>query len=299
MMMGAASASVSSGRWTDFLALTKPRLNSLVVVTTGVGYLAGQSGDFNPVTFLNATIGAMLVAGGAAALNQVAEHDIDQVMPRTRNRPLPAGRLQSMDAVAFALVLIVGGLAQLAVGASLSAAIVALATLTSYVVIYTPLKRVSHWAALVGAIPGALPVVIGWATVAPVSLGAWSLFSVVFIWQLPHFLALTWMYRDDFAQAGLPLLSVVDPTGRRTSIHLLVYCALLIPVSLMPTWAGVAGIPYAIGAGGLTAGLLGLGIWFTRERSVARARTLFRATLLYLPLIWTLLLVDIVGQSTR
>jgi len=299
MRTGAAAVSVSSGRWTDFLALTKPRLNSLVVVTAGVGYLAGQSGDFNPVTFLNATVGALLVAGGAAALNQAAEHDIDQVMPRTRNRPLPAGRLQSMDAVAFGLVLIVGGLAQLAVGASLSAAIVALATLTSYVVIYTPLKRVSHWAALVGAVPGALPVVIGWAAVAPIDLGAWSLFSVVFIWQLPHFLALTWMYRDDFAQAGLPLLSVVDPTGRRTSTHLLVYCALLIPVSLMPTWAGVVGIPYAIGAGGLTAGLFGLGIWFTRERSIARARTLFRATLLYLPLIWTLLLVDIAGQSTR
>ncbi len=299
MRMGAAAVSVSSGRWTDFLALTKPRLNSLVVVTTGVGYLAGQSGDFNPVTFLNATIGAMLVASGAAALNQAAEHDIDQVMPRTQNRPLPAGRLQAIDAVAFALVLVVTGLAQLAFGASLSAAIVALATLASYVIIYTPLKRVSHWAALVGAVPGALPVVIGWAAVAPVSLGAWSLCAVVFIWQLPHFLALTWMYRNDFAQAGLPLLSVVDPTGGRTSTHLLVYCALLIPVSLMPAWAGVAGIAYAIGAGGLTLGLLGIGIWFARERSIARARTLFRATLLYLPLVWTLLLVDLAGQSTR
>ena len=295
MNTGAATLTAPRTRLADLLTLTKARLNSLVIVTTGVGYLAARGGEFDPALFLHTTVGSALVAGGAAALNQVAERDLDQRMQRTCDRPLPGARLTPGEAVCLAFVLVAAGLVQLALGANLTAAAFALVTLVSYVAIYTPLKRVTHWAVLVGAVPGALPVIIGWAAAAPVSGGAWALFALVFVWQLPHFLALTWLYRDDFTRAGLPLLSVTDPSGRRTATHLLVYTALLIPASLSPAWYGVSGLTYTIGAATLSVGLLGLGVWFTFARSTGRARVLFRATLLYLPAVWGLLLLDAAG----
>ena len=193
------------------------------------------------------------------------------------------------------MLLAVTGLAQLAFGANLTSAVVAFATLVSYAGIYTPCKRWTHWAVLVGAVPGALPVVIGWTAAGPLSAAAWSLFALAFVWQLPHFLALTWLYRVDFETAGLPLLSVTDPSGRRTSRHLFVYTVLLVPVSLTPAWFGLAGLGYAAGATLLTAGLLVLATRFAADRTTDRARLLFRATLLYLPLIWGLLLADAPG----
>ena len=276
MTTDAAAITAPQNRLADFFALTKPRLNSLVVVTAGVGYLAAPRGPFDALLLFHATVGAMLVAGGAAALNQVAERDLDARMHRTLNRPLPSGRLHTGEATWAALALAVAGLVQLALGANLTAAIVALATLLSYVAVYTPLKRVTHWALLVGAVPGALPVMIGWSAVAPLSPGAWMLFAVVFVWQLP-------------------LLSISDPTGRRTANHLLVYAVLLVPVSVAPTWYGVAGMTYAVGAATLSAGLLALCVWFARGRTTDRARLLFRATLVYLPIIWVLLLIDRTG----
>jgi len=279
-------------RFTDFLALTKPRLNSLVVVTSGVGYLAGRTEAVDLVPFLSTTIGAALVAGGAAAFNQLAERALDERMLRTRDRPLPGGRLQPAAATWFAIILVVTGLVQIGTGANLNAAAIALCTLVSYVSIYTPLKRRTHWAMLVGAVPGGLPVIIGWAAAGPLSAAAWSLFALVFVWQLPHFLALTWLYRDDFSKAGLPLLSVTDPTGRRGARHLLIYTTLLIPTSLAPAWLGIAGPSYSIGAGLLGIGLLAIAAWFARRRSTYRARLLFKATLLYLPMMWVLLLAD-------
>ena len=295
MKTGAAIIATPRHRLADFIALTKPRLNSLVVVTTGVGYLAGRVEGFEPVVFAHTTIGAALVAGSAAALNQVAEHDLDDRMLRTEDRPLPAGRLHPGEATWFAVLLAVAGLAQLALGANLTAAVIALATLASYAGIYTPAKRWTHWAVLVGAVPGALPVVIGWAAAGPLTTRAWALFALLFVWQLPHFLALTWLYRLDFAKAGLPVLSVTDPSGRRTARHLCVYTVLLIPVSLTPAWLGLAGPLYAAGATLLTAGLLVLATRFALDRTTGRARLFFRATLLYLPLVWGLLLADAVG----
>ena len=295
MKTGTVAISAPRNRLADFVALTKPRLNSLVVVTTGVGYLAGRVEGFDPVVFMHTTIGSALVAGGAAALNQVAERDLDERMTRTRDRPIPAGRLHPTESTWFAVLLAVAGLGQLAFGANPTAAIVALATLVSYVGIYTPSKRRTHWAVLVGAVPGALPVVIGWAAAAPLSADAWALFALAFVWQLPHFLALTWLYRVDFARAGLPLLSVSDPSGRRTAQHLLAYSMLLLPVSVTPAWLGLAGLGYAFGATILTMGLLVLAMRFAADRSTDRARVLFRATLLYLPLVWGLLLVDAAG----
>ena len=288
---GTDAAVASGNRFTDFVTLTKPRLNSLVVVTTGVGYLAARAG-VDGAALAHTTIGAALVAGAAAALNQIAERDLDERMPRTRDRPLAAGRLQPGEAAAFALLLALAGLAQIAVGANALAACLALATLVSYAAVYTPLKRKTHWAVLVGAVPGALPVVIGWAAARPLSVGAWSLFALLFVWQLPHFLALAWMYRDDFGRAGLPLLAVVDATGRRTARHLVAYSVLLVPVSLAPAWLGVAGPGYAGGTALLGVGLLALASRFAAHRSSERARVLFRATLVYLPLVWMLLLAD-------
>ena len=288
---GTGATIASGSRLADFVTLTKPRLNSLVVVTTGVGYLAARSGADLPV-LAHTTIGAALVAGAAAAFNQIAERDLDVRMPRTRDRPLAAGRLQPGEAAGFAVPLALAGLAQIGAGANLLAALLALVTLVSYAAVYTPLKRRTHWAVLVGAVPGALPVVIGWAAARPLSAEAWSLFALLFVWQLPHFLALAWMYRDDFGRAGLPLLAVVDATGRRTARHLVAYSVLLVPVSLAPAWLGVAGIVYAAGAGLLGVGLLALAGRFAAHRSSERARTLFRATLVYLPLVWLLLLAD-------
>ena len=295
MRTGSLALTEPRNRLADFVALTKPRLNSLVVVTTGVGYLAGRVAGFDPVVLANTTIGAALVAGGAAALNQIAERDLDGRMLRTQGRPIPAGRLHAIEATWLAVLFSITGLAQLAFGANLTAAVVALVTLVSYVGIYTPMKRWTHWAVLVGAVPGALPVVIGWAAAGPLSANTWSLFALAFVWQLPHFLALTWLYRVDFEKAGLPLLSVTDPSGLRTARHLLVYTVLLIPVSLTPAWLGLAGPGYATGAGVLGAGLLAVATRFAARRSTDRARLLFRATLLYLPLIWGLLLVDSAG----
>ena len=295
MKTAAVAITEPRNRLADFVALTKPRLNSLVVVTTGVGYLAARVEGFDPVVFAHTTIGAALVAGGAAALNQIAERDLDGRMLRTRDRPIPAGRLQPTEATWLAVLLAIAGLAQLALGANLTAAVVALATLVSYAGVYTPMKRWTHWAVLAGAVPGALPVVIGWAAAGPLTADAWALFALVFLWQLPHFLALTWLYRIDFERAGLPLLSVSDPSGRRTARHLLVYTVLLVPVSLTPAWLGLAGLRYATGAIVLTTGLLVLATRFAADRSTDRARVLFRATLLYLPLVWGLLLVDLAG----
>ena len=288
---GTGAALASGHRFADFVTLTKPRLNSLVVVTTGVGYLAARGG-VDLAVLAHTTIGAALVAGGAAALNQIAERDLDERMPRTRERPLAAGRLQPAEAVGFALLLALTGLVQIAAGANLLAAALAFVTLVSYAAVYTPLKRKTHWAVLVGAVPGALPVVIGWAAAQPVSAGAWSLFALLFVWQLPHFLALAWLYRDDFGRAGLPLLAVTDATGRRTARHLIAYSALLLPVSLAPAWLGVAGAGYAAGAGLLGAGLLALACRFAAHSTTETARLLFRATLVYLPLVWMLLLAD-------
>ena len=288
---GTGAAMATGSRLADFVTLTKPRLNSLVVVTTGVGYLAARSGVDLPV-LAHTTIGAALVAGAAAAFNQIAERDLDVRMPRTRDRPLAAGRLQPAEAAGFAVLMALAGLVQIGVGANLPAALLALATLVSYAAVYTPLKRKTHWAVLVGAVPGALPVVIGWAAARPLSAEAWSLFALLFVWQLPHFLALAWMYRDDFGRAGLPLLAVLDATGRRTARHLILYSVLLVPVSLLPAWLGLAGAGYAAGAGLLGVGLLALAGRFAAHRSSERARVLFRATLVYLPVVWLLLLAD-------
>jgi protoheme IX farnesyltransferase len=293
MKTAAVIMPVSRRRIADFVTLTKPRLNSLVVVTAGLGYYLGAGGQIEASTLFHTIVGAALVAGGAAAFNQVAERDLDELMVRTRQRPLPVGRLLPTEARLFAFVLSAIGIFQLAYVTSWIAAFVAFITLVSYVAIYTPLKRRTPWATLVGAVPGALPPVIGWAAATgSVTIEAWVLFGIVFLWQLPHFHALAWLYRDDFRGAGLPLLAVLDPSGRRTSTHALIYTIALLPMSLVAALVGLGGTMYVAGASLLGIIFIAVAAGFVAQHSTGRARILFRTSLIYLPLLWGLLVAE-------
>jgi len=288
-----ADAAVRPHWLADFVSLTKPRLNLLVLVTTLVGlYLASPDG-VPGVLLLHTLLGTTLVAGGAAALNQAWEHDTDRLMRRTARRPLPGGRLRLADGVVFGIALSAAGLIELAFGANLMAAAVAAATLVSYVLVYTPLKTRTSLATLVGAIPGALPPMIGWAAATgEITLAAWVLFGIVFFWQMPHFLAIAWMYRGEYEAAGIPLLPVLEPDGRRTGQQALIYAAALWPVSLLPALVGLAGPTYSIVATVLGLGFIGLSGAFARRRSMVSARRLFLYSITYLPILWATLLVD-------
>ena len=277
----------------DFVTLAKPRLNLLVLVTTAAGlYLASPEGVATAV-LLHTLIGTALVAGGAAALNQVWERDTDALMRRTRTRPIASGRLETSEGLWFGVALSAAGLVQLAVGVNLISAATAALTLGSYVLVYTPLKRRSSLATLVGGIPGALPPVIGWAAATgTLALPALVLFGIVFFWQMPHFLAIAWLYRDDYAAAGIPLLPVLEPDGRRTGRQALLYSAALWPVSLMPALVGLAGGFYVVVATVLGLALIALGAGFARERSNPAARRLFLFSIIYLPLLLGALVAD-------
>jgi protoheme IX farnesyltransferase len=214
-------------------------------------------------------------------------------MRRTRLRPLPDGRLSAIEGLAFAGILSVVGLLVLAAGVNRLSAVVALATLASYAVVYTPLKKRTSFATVIGAIPGALPPVIGWAAAEnALSQGAWVLFGIVFLWQLPHFLAIAWMYREDYARAGLPMLPVIEPDGRSTARQAVVYAAALLPVALAPTLVGMSGTTYFGGALICTLIFLGFSLRFAMTRAVRDARRLFFTSIIYLPVLWALMIVD-------
>jgi len=275
------------------VALTKPRLNLLVLVTTVAGLYLAAPGGVPGLLLAHTLLGTALVAGGAAALNQVWEHDTDRRMRRTQERPVPKGRIGIRQGAWFGVLLSGVGLAELALRTTPMAAVVAGVTLVSYVLVYTPLKTRTSLATLVGAVPGALPPVIGWAAATgSVTLPAAVLFGIVFCWQMPHFLALAWLYRDDYRAASIPLLPVMEPDGRRTGQQALVYAATLWPVSLMPTAVGLGGLAYSVVATLLGGTFIALSATFARERSVASARTLFLASLLYLPLLLGALVAD-------
>lgn len=280
----------ASARAADFLALTKPRLNLLVVATTLAGYYLGAE-RFDPGLLTSTVVGTALVAGGAAAFNQISERDTDALMRRTRTRPLPGGRMRVVTAVWFALALSLGGLALLAVGANRLAAGVAAATLLSYALVYTPLKSKTSLSTLVGGVPGGLPAMIGWAAATnTLSAEAWVLFAIVFLWQMPHFLAIAWLCREDYARAGLPMLPVVEPDGRSTGRQVVLYASVLVPVSLAPTLVGLAGRVYFGGALILGLIFLGFAVQFARQRTNDTARRLFLGSISYLPLLWGLML---------
>ncbi len=280
----------------DHIALTKPRLNFLVVASSAAGYYLGTANSVSGWLMAQAVVGTALVAAGSAVLNQLYERDTDALMRRTRQRPLPDGRISNIDALIFGIALSVAGVVMLAVRANLLAAGLALATLVVYLLVYTPMKRQTPLSTVVGAVPGALPPLIGWtAARGTVDAGGLSLFAIVFLWQIPHFMAIAWMYRDDYSKAGFPMLPVIEPDGRRAGRQAMIYALALLPVSLMPTWAGVSGwIAFAIAAV-LGIGLIVLSARFAAARTDQSARTLFYATITYLPLLWTALIIDKVG----
>jgi heme o synthase len=288
-----AALTHSYARSRDYVALAKPRLNLLVVASTLVGYAMapGEPLGFLPVCGL--LLGTGFVAGGASAFNQVLERDADALMRRTRTRPMPDQRLQPQEGLLFGTAITIAGLLLIVASSNVLAAAVALATLLSYAAVYTPLKRRTSFATVIGAIPGALPPIIGWAAVeGALPAEPWVLFGIMFLWQLPHFLAIAWMYREDYARAGFPMLPVIEPDGRSTGRQAVVYAAALVPVSLAPSPMHMTGEIYFAGALVLGLAFLWLTIRFARTRSVADARRVFFASIIYLPVLWILMIAN-------
>ena len=281
-------------RLADYLALTKPRMGVMILFTVAAGaWLAGRVGP-NAAVMFHTLLGTALVVAGASALNQVLERSSDALMARTENRPLPSGRLAPAEGWVFGLILAIVGLGYLTLTLhNRLAALVAGVAFVSYVFVYTPLKKITSLNTLVGAVPGALPPVIGWTAVTgSFDPEAAVLFLILFLWQVPHFLAIARIYRDDYARAGLRMLPVVDRRGDMTSRQMVSYCLVLIPASLIPVLLGQAGILYLLGALFLGVGFLGAAIGFLRERTVQRARRVLKFSLIYLPALLALLLIN-------
>jgi len=274
------------GILSDLMVLTKARLSLLVIITTFVGFCAATDGRLDWLLLLNAVFGTTLAAGSAAVLNQFIESNVDRLMERTRYRPLPAGRVKPAHALALGIVMGVVGVAWLVVTVNSMSAILAAATILIYIAAYTPLKRRTALCTIVGAISGAIPPVIGWVAVKPsLSLGSWVLFGILFTWQMPHFLAIAWMYRDEYAQAGFVMLRRDDSTGSKTAMDSLLYTFALIVITLIPYHAGMNGDIYLGGALLLDGVMLLFAVQFLIERERASARRLFFASILFLPLI--------------
>jgi protoheme IX farnesyltransferase len=277
----------------DFVTLTKPRLNFLVLLTTAAAFALGAGPESTFVDLVHTLVGTFLVAGGAAALNQVWERTTDRLMRRTQRRPMAEMRLSVAQGTTFGVVLTIIGAAELAYFINPLSSGVALLTTASYLFFYTPLKLRTSLSTLAGALPGALPAVIGWAAATnTLSIEGWVLFGIVFMWQMPHFLAIAWMYRDEYARAGMPLLPVLEPDGRSTGRQAVLYTAALIPLSMMPTGVGLATAWYLVGAIALGAILMMLSLEFSVKRNLPTARRLFFGSIIYLPILWALLVFD-------
>lgn len=290
-----ASGVTAAGKsWAAVFAdLTKARLTTLVLLTTAVGFYVGWRGAMNFTLMLDALTATAFVAAGAAALNQLLEREHDAKMRRTQSRPLPTGRLQPTTVALLGGVWAVSGLVYLALAVNLLTCVIGAITLVSYLFIYTPLKRVTWLNTAVGAVPGALPALMGWtAARGQLSGEGWALFAIVAFWQIPHFMAIAWMYRDDYARAGFRMLPVLDPDGHRTSRQALSHTLALLFASLCPFAFKVAGPVYLAGALVLGAAFLWCAVQFSRQLTLARARLLFLASILYLPLLLAVMVLD-------
>jgi protoheme IX farnesyltransferase len=286
----------------DYIELTKPRITWLILMSTGIGYFFGLPSGANWWAFfqsihllslLHAIVGTGLLASGTAALNQWYEREADSKMRRTAHRPLPSGRLLAPRALAFGVALSVAGFLELWLGVNLLSGLIGAFTLISYLFVYTPLKQRTWWSTTIGAIPGAMPPVIGYAAAAgTLTPQSYVLFAILFLWQFPHFYSIAWMYKEDYARAGIRMLPVVEPDCRSTARQIVLYGMVLIPVSLIPGILGMSGRIYLAGA-------LLLGLWFlysgvrvALERTPIRARGVLMTSVLYLPLIYGLMLLD-------
>ena len=291
--MTTSTLAVPRGLAADYVELVKPRITSMVMLTALVGFVMGSRGAIDFGALASALAGTGLVAAGASTLNMLLERRTDALMRRTQNRPLPAGRLRPVEALAWGAALTLAGVAFLAWRSGPLPAMVAVATWASYLFLYTPLKTRTSLSTVVGALPGALPPVIGWAAArGRIDGGAFVLFAILFLWQIPHFLAIAWIYREDYARGGLPMLPVVDPEGIITGRQAVANALALTIVSVAPAFGGMAGRIYLTGA-------LLLGVMFTAaavnaavKRTPAAARTLFLASLAYLSILCTLLIAD-------
>ena len=284
---------VRTSSFTDYVDLAKPRITLLVVLTGAVGYFMASRTGLSLPGLLHSMFGIALVSASAGVLNQVMERDADAKMTRTANRPIPAGRVSPESGLVYGTVLGLGGVLYTALFLNMTVALLAAVTLGSYVFIYTPLKRVTTLNTLVGAIPGALPPVGGWAAATGmVSREAGVLFLIVFIWQIPHFLAIAWLLRSDYAKAGFKMLTVDDHDGRITGRHITLGALALIPVSLAPTLLGMTGAVYFTGALALGLAFGAVSLWMAYRPSTVRARWLFLASIIYLPALLATMMVD-------
>jgi len=279
----------------DYLALTKPRITVFILMSTAIGFLCGEHivGSWNWALLLHTLLGTALIASGTAALNQWYERAADAKMIRTRHRPIPAGRITEQKAFVFGVGLSIVGFAELCLGANLLTGLLGLFTLASYLLIYTPLKQKSPHSTTIGAIPGAMPPLIGYAAASGLlNWEAGVLYAILFLWQFPHFYAIAWMYRDDYARAGIRMLPVVEPSNESTARRIVAMSLALIPISLLPKYLGMAGNVYLFGA--LAAGLYFLyaGSRAAMERTPLRARQVLLASIVYLPVLYGLLVFD-------
>jgi heme o synthase len=277
----------------DYLELTKPRITLLILICTAVGYRFGCGASFHWTILAHALLGTALLASGTSALNQWYEVDSDAKMHRTQRRPLPAGRIKRPHALAFGVVLSAAGFADLWFGANPLAAAVGLFTLLSYLLLYTPLKQRSPVCTTLGAIPGAMPPLIGYAAAGHgLDTSALALFLILFAWQFPHFDAIAWMYRDDYARGGIRMLPVIDPDGKSTTKRIMVSSLLLIAISLTPLFLGMTGALYAAAAICAGLGVLYFAVRLARERTSPRARALRLSTVFYLPALLCVMVLD-------
>jgi protoheme IX farnesyltransferase len=276
----------------DYITLTKPRLNLEALVTTAAGYYMGSYDPWS-FTFLWTILGATGVAAGCGALNQWFEVEADARMMRTRKRPLPSGRIAGSNAFWFGMALSILGILALYFEVNELTAFLGLAALVSYVIFYTPLKKITSLCTVVGAIPGALPPMMGWAGAQNfVGPQGWTLFLILFFWQMPHFLAIGWMYREDYARAGFPMLAVIDPKGETTGLMTVTYALALLPVSLLPTYLHMAGPVYFWTALGLGCLFLTFSILLAHHKNMYHARGLFWFSITYLPLLFLVMVLN-------
>ena len=277
----------------DYLELTKPRVTWLIVMSTAVGYYFGHNGPWAVWAIIHALVGTALIASGTAALNQWYERDADREMHRTQRRPLPSGRLRPTNALWFGIGLAVAGGLELGLGVNWLCSGLGILTLITYLFFYTPLKQKTWWSTTVGAFPGAMPPLIGYAAAANrLTADALVLGAILFLWQFPHFYAIAWMYREDYSRAGIRMLPVVEPDGESTARQILLFSCLLIPISLLPKWMGMTGTVYMVGA--LALGLLFLyaGVRVSLDRTKLRARRVLLASVVYLPVLYALMVID-------
>jgi protoheme IX farnesyltransferase len=288
-----ATELAAMSRANAYISLTKPDVSFLVLITTAAGYYMGARGPVDWLRLVHTVFATMLIAAGTAALNHYIERESDRHMRRTASRPLPSGVLQPREALWFGVALCMSGAIYLYFAAGTLAAGLGVATCLSYLLAYTPLKKRTVWATFVGAFPGAIPPMIGWAAATgSLDRGAWLLFGILFLWQFPHFHAIAWMYREDYARAGILMLPVVDKQGTRTFRQIIFTAAALVGVSLLPAVVGLAGVRYFFGALVVSVGLLQVCLWAATAKTNMRAKWLMHATVIHIPVLLGLMIYD-------